>query len=934
MTAPRRRTRLLLLALLLTGAYHGVLVLTRTGLKSAQAAEWLFLASAYARAPFDPFDDRWYGGVPLTDVSPLLPQLIGLLSGPLGLEGAYAAAQFLAVLALLYGTYRFALLLGAGPRGAGVATLLTLLGSALTLSVSVFGQLGAVLGAGLALNAAPALLAWVKRGRRRDMPGWVAPLLAAGAAHSAAPLLLLGTLVLTLGVAGAARRRSVLAALAVPGTLLLLALPDWLWVGEVTRVPGPDLRLGRSAWLTWALPLASLAWAGPALVRAACTRWAGGVTGTPAQRVGAHWQAAPDSVRAALLGILLLLGALVALLLPVPWRAAPETLALLGVLLLTPLSALVALRGWDAARRGARPPLALLVSATLVILGSVSLNALNTTRVLEGPTLNLTPLLNFIEKDEHWRYRYLTVGFGTQLGRLSAQTRAATLSGLWHVPPDLPQPLAPPGAGAALPERLDLPGLGRLTEVLTHPDRSYLKFVYARSDVLDPLLFMHGWHNIGTLENGVVVWEREDIPPVPARLARPTLPVPLGALWGTAPLLALLVSALLLPLGVPAWRTDPPLPVEVARPADLFLVPLTLAGAALTLLLAQAYRPGWAAQRYLVSVTAQPATTGGLRGPYSRLDGARVRVTAAGPGRASATVHERWWTPLGDRRSTRRLDVTLGARGWQVREGGAGPITLRRPTLSPQPEVVFYRAPRRITTNVTAPADVLDRPVLQVLPGRLTRDARGRVWYLTEVLCADARPADLTVTVILRVNGERVAQANAGLFAQHKLRSGERSPLRVQLPPLPGVTLDELLTAGGAARLSVEVGARAVVTGRHLNRPLVSRSRVRGGRVEVQARNISNGTVATPMALLTLFEGRGVRWVYAVAGPELPPGASWSFTLPATPPATRELLAVPAPPLTDLATVQPRPVPPGAFLLPGGGAYRLSFVTLPAPERP
>lgn len=46
------------------------------------------------------------------------------------------------------------------------------------------------------------------------------------------------------------------------------------------------------------------------------------------------------------------------------------------------------------------------------------------------------------------------------------------------------------------------------------------------------------------------------------------------------------------------------------------------------------------------------------------------------------------------------------------------------------------------------------------------------MWYLSEVLCADARPADLTVTVILRVNGERVAQANVGLFAQHKLRSG------------------------------------------------------------------------------------------------------------------------------------------------------------------
>ncbi|AWT37676.1 hypothetical protein GCM10008956_12780 [Deinococcus arenae] len=933
----RVQPRLLLLALLLTGAYHGVLALTRAGLNADQASSLLFLASAYARAPLDPFDPRWYGGVPLTGHAPLVPQLMALLSGPLGLEGAYAAAQFLAALSVLFGMYRFTRLLGGDARGAGVAGLLTVLGTALTLSLSVFGELGAVLGAGLALNGAPALLAWVRRGRRRDLPGWLLPLLAAAAAHSAAPLLLLLSLALTPPLPRAARRRALLAALGVPLAVGALALPDRLWTGEVTRVTAPALRAGRSVWLTWALPLWSLAWAAPSLLRAA-RHFGARSRGTPAAR----WLAAPASVRAALLALPLLLGALLSLVAPVPWQTPPETLTVLGALLLTPFAAQTALRAWDAGWARGRASLALLASATLVILSGVSLNALPRTRALAGPALNLTPLLNFIEKDEHWRYRFLTVGFGRQLGTFSAQTRAATPSGLWHVPPDLPQPFAPPGAAAQLPERLPLPGQGDLQALLTHPERVFLKFVYARSDVLDPLLYLHGWHSIGTLENGVNVWEREDIPPVPARLDRPALPVPLGALWGTLPLLALLGALLAVALppppraGEPALapealppETLPPdvLPPEALRPQDVTRVPLGLAGAALALLLVQPLRPAWTAQRFVAAQSAQVSARGGLRGPYARLNDVRVRVQFAP--QPAVTLREDWWTPLGPRRTTRTLPLRLGLRGWQVVAPPPAPAPAAQPTLSPQADVTFYRAPRRITTNVTAPADVLDRPALRVLPGRLTRDAQGTLWYLGEVLCADARPADLTVTVILRLNGERVAEENLGLFGQHLLRSGERSPLRVPLRLSPA--LDRAARRGA---LSAEVNARAVVSGRHLERPLVSRSRVRGGQVQVVARNASGRAVATPLALLTLYDARGVSWVHAAVGPELLPGASWTFTLPATPPpGARDTLAVPAPAPTDVGAAPARAAAPGAFPRPGG-TYRVTFVTLPAPERP
>jgi hypothetical protein len=294
------------------------------------------------------------------------------------------------------------------------------------------------------------------------------------------------------------------------------------------------------------------------------------------------------------------------------------------------------------------------------------------------------------------------------------------------------------------------------------------------------------------------------------------------------------------------------------------------------------------------------------------------------------SVQERWWTPLGARRASRTLLLTLGPRGWTLAPDPDTSLTLRRPTRSAQPSVSFYRAPRRITTNVTAPADVLDRPTLQVLRGRLSRDARGQLWYLGEVLCADARPADLTLTVTVRHNGERVAEENLGLYGQHLLRSGERSPIRVPLTLREDLPLDDQQLAS----LSVEVNARAVVSGRHLERPLVSRSRVRDGQIEVQARNAAGFTVATPLALLTLYDAAGVSWVHAAVGPELPPGATWRFTLPAVPPAgTRTVQTVNPPALTDIATVQIGGEAPGAFERPGG-RYRVSFVTLPAQDRP
>ncbi|WP_191300130.1 hypothetical protein [Deinococcus indicus] len=956
--APRPATpRLLLLALLLTGAYHGTLVLTRAYRGADGAGALQFLASAYARHPLDPWDDRWYGGVPLTGEAPLAAQLIALLSGALGLEGAYGAAQFLAAALLAWGAYRAALACSSA-RVAGVATLLVTLGSALTLQLNVFGHLGAVFAAGLALHAAPPLWAWLRgeaRVGRRALP----PLLAAGTADPVTALLLGGALLLA-GPGARGRRR------AAGGTLLLAQAAlsgwaGWLWSPLALTLPAPPPPgAGRSVWLCLLLPLWSVQWVLPALPglrRAGPRGW--GVT-----------------ERLALVGAALLPGAAL-LWLPLVGSAgrgplrlpAPETVVFIASLLLLPLAARVALRAWDAARAPTGPgPLPLVGAAALTLIVTVGLNALPRTRPLEPAPLNFAPLLNFIEKDEHWRYRFLTVGFGRQLGLLTAQTRAATPAGLWHLPPDLPQPLAPPGAFAGLPERADLPGAGSLSALLTHPERSYLKFVYAASPALDPLLFLHGWHAIGTLENGVVVWEREDVPPLPARLPRSALPPWAAALWGVGPLAALLAAGLAITRAAPSERARGRVQPGAAgmgsagqTGTDRAGTGQTGAGASLpdartaawgpvrvvtgvTLLvlaggLALRLSPGWALERDWTARARAGMTGGGLRGEFARLEGIRYRLTRpAGPPPTDrwawqARVTAQWWTPLGARQTAGTQTLHFGRGGWVVTPPEAGALALRRVVPSPQAAAAYDRAPRRITTNATAPADVLDRPVVQVLSAR-TVTLAGRVVAVGSLLNADARPADLTLSATLRgPDGQVIVSGNAGLSVLHKLRPGERTPWLVRLPPLPPGT--------DPATLTLDVAARAVVTGRSLERPLAARSRVQGGRVLVEARNVSTRTLAVPQALLAVSDARGVAWVRGVVGPALPPGAVWTFSLPAAPPANARVRVqeVAGPP--DAGTVRPARTAPGSFPLPDtvltGGSYTLTFQVLPdaaSPEEP
>ena len=155
----------------------------------------------------------------------------------------------------------------------------------------------------------------------------------------------------------------------------------------------------------------------------------------------------------------------------------------------------------------------------------------------------MTPIVEFLAKDNHDNWRYMTLGFGDQLAWLSAQTLALNVEGNYHSARRLPEMTTTPI------ERMDgakyqaLPGLGTLHQILSNPQRYNLKYIFSNDAFYDPVLHFYGWHRLGALDNGIIVWERSDVPPLPGAIPQVDYPDWQRLMWGILPVGSLFVTA-------------------------------------------------------------------------------------------------------------------------------------------------------------------------------------------------------------------------------------------------------------------------------------------------------------------------------------------------------------------------------------------------------
>ncbi len=567
---PRRVKIATLVAFIL----HGILVLTARYRLSYDAYNHQFFADHYLRDWWSLWEPRWYTGFEIVSYPPLVHQLMALPGSVIGVDAAFGLVLWAVLTTYPLAVYSFAKVF-VGRTAASYAALGAALLPSLYLTAHVFGQLPTLFAALLALFGAAVLADFLRHGGALSGALAVFLFAAVTAAHHAT-LLFVPWLVGAVAVQVFFGRGSTLKARIFPG------------FSAFTRAR--QLSFLRLAVFTVFAILAG--W----LVIFPFWQWGAGQTlQTPIDHLSRH-----NFLRdpfAAVLFFLPMYGLLIPFIPVGLWMGARRRfwgiglafafLFLLGLGDTTPLPRLFFGPGWSWLtydRFAFWASLTLLVffgAATTRIIRRAKIHhhgdhgahrerskssvfsvrsvviwfvlAMAFTALLialiptwlptQPPQLDLQPVVDFLAQDGRSQYRYLTLGFGDQLARLSLLTAATTLDGSYHTARTLPE-LRASGIGQ-IDTAFWLPdGLSALDPILQRAGGRGVRWGFVNLKAFGPVLLRNGWHPFATLSNGVVVWENPaaSLPPP----VEPPAESPFAAFaWGAFPLSVFFVSGAL-----------------------------------------------------------------------------------------------------------------------------------------------------------------------------------------------------------------------------------------------------------------------------------------------------------------------------------------------------------------------------------------------------
>jgi hypothetical protein len=548
-----------LLAIVLVAlAVHGPLLLMQLPAGSFDTNFHIFLASHYAHHWFNPWNEKWFAGFSQTTYPPLTHQWIALLSNIVGLKMGYMLVQLIAVLLLPVGVYRFAKI-WVDERAASYAALGSIFLGALAFLVYQAGQLATVASAALYLNALPYFYEWAKQGSGRSLVKGVALSLTAAAAHHvtlifgvvffAGPVLWIACLDARdqrsdSSVAGVISRALLFAGLVGIGVGIVL-LPYWIALIQhpIHQIPIPHdsrsnfLLNSITAINYFVIPYGALILALPFMI----------IRGSSVRRL-----------RPLLIGFWLSLIFGLGGTTPLPrWllgRAYDiltfERFTFWATLMAMPIVGLLAIQLLD--RFGAKAAVALSLAAVATVGTALAWLTANPYR--PTVTIDVRPVIAFLNRDGHDSYRYITLGFGSELAQVSTYTGASSVDGDYNSARLLPEMTQYGSAQLTNAKFYGSAGMASLRAMLEHANRYGLKFVFVHDSYYEPLLTFVGWRKTETFNNGeITAWSKDDVPPAHRIDSDAIPPAWMGLLWGTLPI-GVSVLAMFLELFLPATR--------------------------------------------------------------------------------------------------------------------------------------------------------------------------------------------------------------------------------------------------------------------------------------------------------------------------------------------------------------------------------------------
>ena len=874
-----KTNKYLISALLLAVIFHGTAMFF-TLEKTYDALIHLFFANHYANSWFEPWNYSWYTGFTTMGYPPLVHQLIGLCSFLGGLKFGLFTVALLAVVLFITGVYRFTLVLIPNQKVAGYAALLAVFSSSFVETLHLFGQLPSIIGIGVLMHALPEIYSWIKTGRYTALLKALLLIAITVCSHHVTPIFgmvffifpLIGLVIMD------ASREKVNTTKAITfilffktliqhlkriivfgfGSLVLIIgciLPYWINTknNPITQVPIPHgsrdhfLEVTSSGLVFFLIPYGMLLLLFPYFFyRFYSKRFlffglslsmlvllgTGGTTPIPRMLLGDNAFNILTLDRFTLWASIMMLPLFGEFCYRFVEGDFKETLQ----------------QKWGAIAH--RLSGGLLVS--IFIFFAVFTIALGRFRPSQPEAIKMQPIVNFLNQDDHDKWRYLPLGFGDQMAWLSTQTKATTVDGNYHSARRLPE------LTTRAVERLEnskfrgIEGIGSLQEFLTVPEKYNLKYVFSNDKFYDPILYFTGWHRLSRLENGIMVWEKAGINPLPVVIPKEDVPTYQKLLWGIIPMTT--ISLFILFMLYSLWRrsftthtihNSIPFPAKIpSLRTQQFVYYSSLFWAAALLLLTiitvyQSYskttrqQPEQVIKAYydaldfknfekahtylnpesgkdITQFMLEISVSDGLLSSYAKLDAIETTILAADSAFAKAEVHTTWITPLKAIHQTKIHELVQQDGNWYLQPEMIDPDTPPDQLFVQNTPQFYNHGKRRITSEQTYHEDVLKQPVVEVLSARLVYH-NGQYSIVGEVQNVDHIPADLAITgTLYDKNHKELAQYNVRDAMKHKLLPQEVTPFRMDFTPIAWKT--ETDTTSIPHRFSVAVQANVATT--------------------------------------------------------------------------------------------------------------------------
>ena len=568
----KNRINLLFVALAITLGFHGALI-PFTFDRTYDIFPHLFFADHYASQWFDHWSYLWYTGMKVTSYPPGVHQLVALLSFVFGLSVSIILVQIMTMLLLVYGIYRFSKLWVSREAACWAALFSVFLGS-ICEAMHVFGQLPALLSLAITLHAMPFLYYWLSRANIKYLFSSIVLLAAATSVHHVTPLFGAVFFITPIGAISLSDKlfyfkqlnenqfqfgvrrnlrevwpiisRSIVFGVLLILVMIIVILPYWInsKTDPISQIPIPHLSrenffLNLNAMIIFCLiPYGLLL---PFMIYL-----------KPRLLISRLW---PMGVSIGALFIFGLGGT-------TPFAKMVfgpafdiltfDRFTLWATILLMPPTGLflVSLRSFSLKKflvnNFGEVTWKLVCLFIAVSHIGLALFIVNLTKIkkMQPDRVKMTPISEFMDKDDHKKWRYLALGFGDQMAWLSVETKALTVDGNYHSARKLPELTSTPI------ERLDgskfkgVLGLGSLQQFLTMPEKYNLKFIFSIDQFYDPILYFSGWNYVIQLENNVHVWEKPDVAPMTKPLPRSEISLALRLMWGIVPITCLIVGLL------------------------------------------------------------------------------------------------------------------------------------------------------------------------------------------------------------------------------------------------------------------------------------------------------------------------------------------------------------------------------------------------------